>query len=324
MDISVITPAYNCKSYVDKAISSVKAQEGVDYELIIVDDGSTDGTSALLDNMSQKENWIKVIHKENEGPGIARNAALDIAAGKYVFFLDSDDWIAPGSLKYLFELAERKKADIICYGVKKTSSREYELPTVSTAKDREYIGEEILNTYFRQISATVCKFFRRTIFDSYRFENVAICEDAWSMHLFFSKAKRLIISDALCYAQYIRKDSRSRASFTEKNFISVECGRRMVEFAKEYTPYAYGEALYNLIRRQLKLLFLIRENGAYRDFKKQYLNLINELKEEKNDAGRYKDLHPDVWKRFALAVEHPWIYSVREQCKVTFHKWKER
>lgn len=322
MDISVIMPVYNGAEYIKKAVDSVLQQSGVRYELIIVDDGSTDATPAVCDVLSEQDERIRVIHKENAGPGIARNAAIDIAEGKYIFFLDSDDWIVPNSLAYLFELAEKNIADIISYGVHKTEKRDVSVAWKQEESVQILEGDDILRRYFTKMSASICKLFRKEIFDHYRFEKKEICEDAWSMHLFFSEANRVVICKTPCYVQYIRPQSRSRSEFSRKNLIAVDCGKRMVQFAKEQRPQVYGEALYNLIKRQIKMLYLILESGKYREYKEDYQLILDDLKTEQKDAEEYKYINPEAYKLLCLAVEHPNIYRCRERIKVVYYKWK--
>ena len=322
MDISVIMPIYNGAEYMKKAIDSVLQQKGVEWELFLVDDGSTDETPKLCDQLAEEDTRIRVIHKENAGPGIARNAALDKAVGKYIFFLDCDDWLVDGCLAYLFELAEKNEVDIVSYGVHKTEDRNAVVPWRTDDNIQILEGDDILRRYFTKMSASICKMFRREIFSKYRFEKKAISEDAWSMHLFFSEANRIAICKNPCYVQYIRPQSRSRSDFSQRNFIVVDCGKRMVQFAKENRPQVYGEALYNLIKRQLRMLFDINLNNVYRTFKKEYWDILHDLKSEKEDAKHYKYINEEAWKLLCMAVEHPYLYRCREQIKSLYYKWK--
>ena len=92
-EVSVIVPVYNVSCYLRKCIDSILDQTYRDYELILVDDGSTDESGSICDEYAQKDGWIRVIHKENGGLSSARNAGLKLATGEYVYFCDSDDYI---------------------------------------------------------------------------------------------------------------------------------------------------------------------------------------------------------------------------------------
>lgn len=100
--ISIIVPVYNVADYLDKCVNSIYSQLSDDVEVILVDDGSTDGVSPeLCDLWAKRDSRISVIHKENGGLSDARNAGLKHAVGKYIFFVDSDDYIEKDTLKVL-------------------------------------------------------------------------------------------------------------------------------------------------------------------------------------------------------------------------------
>ena len=102
--ISVIIPAYNAEKYLDQCVESVQSQIYDNIEIIIVNDGSTDRTAAMIERLKEKDSRIRALHKrKNEGLGAARNSALELVTGQYVLFLDSDDWIDPNHISDLYE-----------------------------------------------------------------------------------------------------------------------------------------------------------------------------------------------------------------------------
>ena len=102
---TIITPVYNSKQYLTQSINSILNQTYSDFELILVDDGSTDGSSQLFDDHAARDKRIKVIHQDHQGQAAARNRALDIAQGDYIAFVDSDDYIYPQMLAILLNLS---------------------------------------------------------------------------------------------------------------------------------------------------------------------------------------------------------------------------
>jgi len=114
--VSVIIPVYNAEKYLSICVGSVLAQTLQDIEIILVDDGSTDGSSILCDELAMKDFRIRVIHKNNEGLGMARNSGLEIAKGEYVTFVDSDDYIATNLLEAACKRAVSEDADEVRYG----------------------------------------------------------------------------------------------------------------------------------------------------------------------------------------------------------------
>lgn len=110
--ISVIIPVYNVERYLQKCLESIALQSFGDFEAIVVDDGSTDGSGAIADEFSLKDNRFKVIHKENGGLASARNVGLDAATGKYIAFLDGDDWAHPQLYEFLLSELIKSSAKI--------------------------------------------------------------------------------------------------------------------------------------------------------------------------------------------------------------------
>lgn len=114
--ISVIMPVYKVEQFVGRAIESILNQTLNEFEFLIVDDGTPDRSGIICDEYAAKDNRITVIHKENGGAPSARNVAIDIARGKYMYFLDSDDWTDPTMLQDMYLLAEENQAQLVVTG----------------------------------------------------------------------------------------------------------------------------------------------------------------------------------------------------------------
>ena len=117
LKFSVIIPVYNVKEYLSNCIDSVLAQSTGSFEIILVDDGSTDGSGALCDQYAEKYPQILAIHQQNQGVSVARNTGIEKATGEYVLFLDSDDWWEPNLLELLTPLT-KKSPDLVEFGYK--------------------------------------------------------------------------------------------------------------------------------------------------------------------------------------------------------------
>lgn len=114
--VSVIVPCYKIEDYIDRCIISILTQSLEDLEVILVDDGSPGQIPLICDLWGKKDNRIKVIHKQNEGLGFARNSALDVAKGKYVAFVDGDDYVDSCMFENLVNIAEGNEADVVFCG----------------------------------------------------------------------------------------------------------------------------------------------------------------------------------------------------------------
>lgn len=111
--VSIIVPVYNTEQYVRRCIDSIVNQEYTDFELLLIDDGSKDSSGAICDEYAKNDSRVKVIHKKNSGVSDSRNCALDMAKGKYIQFLDSDDWITPDATRLFVRSAEEYDCDMV-------------------------------------------------------------------------------------------------------------------------------------------------------------------------------------------------------------------
>lgn len=114
--ISVIMPVYKVEEYVGKAIESIQAQTLKEWEFLIVDDGTPDRSGEICDEYASKDARLHVIHKENGGAPSARNVAIDIAKGEYLYFMDSDDWAEPTMLEDMYKLAKKNNSQLVVAG----------------------------------------------------------------------------------------------------------------------------------------------------------------------------------------------------------------
>nr|WP_288730327.1 glycosyltransferase family 2 protein [uncultured Anaerobutyricum sp.] len=144
--ISAIVPVYNVEKYLDRCINSLINQTLEDIEIILVDDGSPDDCPKMCDEYAQRDKRIRVIHKENGGLGFARNSGLEIARGEYIYFIDSDDYIAQNAFEIFYKEAKKNDADV-CYGgfylVDEENGKT--IPIEHEYKGRDYVGDDIVN-----------------------------------------------------------------------------------------------------------------------------------------------------------------------------------
>jgi len=115
--VSVIVPVYNTEKYLEQCINSIASQSLREIEIIIVDDGSKEECAAFCDSLAKTDERIQVIHKENAGPGFARNTGIEAASGEYIGFVDSDDYIMPDMYDVLYNTALKTSADLVVSGI---------------------------------------------------------------------------------------------------------------------------------------------------------------------------------------------------------------
>ena len=113
--ISVIIPVYNCEAFLRNCLDSLRSQSFSDWEALCIDDGSKDGSSDILDEYAAADCRFRVLHKQNEGVSIARNKALELVRGKYIIFMDSDDFLHPQTMEICYHFAEKDNSDLVTY-----------------------------------------------------------------------------------------------------------------------------------------------------------------------------------------------------------------
>jgi len=256
--ISVIVPVYNVKRYLARCIESVLRQTMADFELILVDDGSTDGSGAMCDTYVQDER-VRVLHQENRGLGLARNAGLERAQGEYVCFIDSDDYAGPELLEHLVTAARRHQADVVIGGWTDVSAdgreRRRSRPEALFAAEEErracILGcvaappesrEEVLWS----VSAWA-KLYRRDVIERHglRFvsERVWISEDILFHLDFLMCAKRVAVAADVSYCYCVNAGSlskRYREDRFERNLEMYEAVRqRLVSAWPEQSVQLY-------------------------------------------------------------------------------------
>ncbi len=152
--VTVVLPIYNVDKYLDECIESITGQTYRDLEIILIDDGSTDSCPIICDNWAKRDLRIRVVHKENEGQGIARNVGLQMANGEYVCFFDSDDYIDLSAIEKLYAIASAEKSDIVVFGLNSVDSERKLIASFPPKVGRrDYCGEEVLNDFFPEFLA---------------------------------------------------------------------------------------------------------------------------------------------------------------------------
>ena len=249
--ISVIIPVYNVKAYLDRCILSVINQTYKNLEIIIVDDGSTDGSGELCDEYQQRDKRIKVLHKKNEGLSSARNCGLDIAKGSYIGFVDSDDYIMEDMYESLVACME-KGIDFACCGTIYVHEEQKNRRSVGYVKasgkttftNVEAIEELLLHRYI-SFSAWD-KLYRKELFDGLRFPFGRTSEDLPVVYEIIKKSKKVVNIGKAKYFYCCREDSISRRDFYYRRIDYVLFAAEICkDVHKSYPQFALqADALY--------------------------------------------------------------------------------
>lgn len=221
--LSVVIPAYNIDNYLGKCLDSILAQTFQDYEVIVVDDGSTDGTPNVCDEYAKKDTRIRVVHKENEGVSVARNTGIDLANGEYFLFFDGDDFMEPYTMEELYRVAKEQQADTVVYGYHRYENNKIK-ETCYPRFDKEiYESNEIIETVLPSFIGLSCDRINAWLNhkqDALYVENPALWRTMTSVRVIKENNIRFIPNlkvgeDTLFIATYL--------SYAKKCFIQQKC-----------------------------------------------------------------------------------------------------
>lgn len=281
---SIIIPVYNVQMYLEQCIRSVSEQTYEDYELILVDDGSTDQSGLLCDEYARKDKRICVIHQKNGGSSAARNRGIDAASGEYIIFLDSDDcWKEKDVLEKLYDRLRETNSDVLSFNYVKFQGNVFETPYFSQTGDMpaNLKENETLNYLVQQNLWIACawnKAIKKELFaeNDLRFQVGITSEDIdWCLRLAIKAKSFDYINDAVvCYRQ--RRTSISNNMTAEKidmllNNIDVclellKDNAEKAQILRPYVAYQYGTALHHT---------------AAMNKHKEYKGLIRQLEQKK-------------------------------------------
>jgi glycosyltransferase involved in cell wall biosynthesis len=218
MTVSVVIPVYNVKLYLKHCVRSVLDQTFQDLEIILVDDGSTDGSGDLCDQIAADEPRIRVVHQQNQGLSGARNTGLHQATGEYVAFLDSDDrWLLPDGLELLLKEKKTGQPDIIIFKNVDiwqdghcTAARDYDVEKIRQLADGQRVFEYLVANQQFRMSACFLLVRRELLLEhNILFPLGLISEDIdWSMHL-WQHVETVVVTNMEFYGYYHREASLS-------------------------------------------------------------------------------------------------------------------
>lgn len=235
--VSIIIPVYNVENYIRKCIESVISQTFSEIEIILVDDGSTDGSGRICEEYKNKDNRIKVVHKDNGGLSSARNCGISIATGEYLGFIDSDDYIAKDMFEKLYTNIIKEDADVSicgiyqCYEGKEPPINE---PWYSVLTPQEAIAIAFQGKKF-SVNA-VNKLYKKELFKDVRYPEGKTTEDAFVIVDIFSQCKKIVATSEQKYYYFHREGSITTVKSAANCFDCIEAYGRNLEIINQKYP----------------------------------------------------------------------------------------
>lgn len=279
--ISIIVPVYNCEKYISNCINSILEQSFKDFELILVDDGSSDRSFEICESFAKKDNRVRAIHQPNSGVSRARNRGLDEAKGEYIGFVDGDDCVDKEMYKRLYKNLADNNADIsICgivnYFVKKDGTTE---KVRQSQVDGFWIfsGEQALKEALQSRLYSVNpvnKLFKRELFDKLRYPEGKISEDAFLIPVVISKAGKVVDDSKPMYYYLRRENSITTSNFSDRDWDVVEAYKNHLDMVSEKFPNLKKVAKFRYLWAYTYVIdkIMLSENSEnyLEDFKKAF------------------------------------------------------
>ena len=313
-EISVIVPVYNIQDYVSECVDSILKQSFRDFELILVDDGSTDSSGNICDSYMTIDSRIKVIHKKNGGLSDARNVGMMSAKGKYFSFIDGDDTVSLVYLEILYNTLKEQDADIVQGGF--SNKRERLVLKSETKPLYCFDKEEAIHDYLhrKKLYVSSCaKIYNRKLFDNVIFPIGKINEDNFTTYKLIANSTKCVVCEQTIYWHRINKNSITRSSFNPHKLEVLQVPNEMRDFWRvnnndglsqdiNYYEFRLNLSVYNRLLAQTSSDEYEKEKRELRFFALNYKNLDESIKIKVAIWGiRY--LHPAYSALIRLAFK---------------------
>lgn len=280
--ISVIIPVFNVEMFLARCIDSVIRQTYTRLEIILVDDGSTDNSGKICDEYRLRDNRIVVIHKDNGGLSSARNTGLDVSHGKYIGFVDGDDYISSEMYERLLEGLIQYNGNYSTGGIRELYLSGSELihgchgkGTIILDKEEAFIDYYVNLKYNR--SSVCCKLFKRELIDSVRFTEGIHGEDADIMYRVIDRVDKVVCINEPIYYYIHRENSITTSGISDHSFDMIKTSDRMLAFFRERYP--------NL----LWVVYVARLRWI--------LDIRREVRDSSSESKKYAEILDDIVKR---------------------------
>lgn len=276
--VSIIVPIYNAEKYLDSCIQSVLRQTYTNWELILIDDGSTDKSGRIAEEYGFADERITVFHQKNWGVSLARNQGIDEATGNYVVFLDADDELIEDCLAKTVNIAEETNADVVAGRSCENQELFQDRIIWTGAEALENSLKDHLFTY-----SACAKLIRREFIGKTRFTpDIRINEDSYFVFQLLCKQNVFVLTNDVIYFYRANSESSSRTVFSEKYFDILKVSDLKYKKIEEQFPQMHDLAKNMLLKARMNVLRIlaVRTRDEYRDVEKKLLEYILDNKED--------------------------------------------
>lgn len=280
--ISVIIPVYKVEDYLNRSVNSIIGQTYKNLEIILVDDGSPDRCGEICDEYAKIDDRIRVIHQKNGGLSSARNAGIEIAQGKYLTFLDSDDWVHQEYIERLYQLLITRNSDIAACNFIRTCSEDNILES-SDIGVYEFTNMEALEQLTGKLAVELTvawgKIYNKKLFEDIRYPIGKVHEDEFVAHHLLYKANKTVYTTRQMIYYWQREDSIMGRGFNLKNRINaVEAFSNRADFFNKIGLIKLRDKTYRTLFYIYRQIFENMNLDDKYDYKQEIINGFNELK----------------------------------------------
>ncbi len=262
--ISVIFPIYNVEQQLRRGIDSILQQTYKNFELILVNDGSTDSSLSICREYEKIDSRVKVIDQANQGVSVARNTGIDNACGEWIAFVDPDDYVHPSYLERLYEVVIQTGSDISVCNYRIVHEERDAFNQIEKTVPQIYSGYESLNNFFgSQYTRNVCpwgKLVKKELHKGLKYPIGRVQEDAHITYRLFERANKVAYIDEFLYHYYQRKNSimnhPAKEKFLARRDDAIHAQQEMINFF-----YNVSYELY--YKKSLSLLTYTYANACY-------------------------------------------------------------
>jgi len=323
--ISVIIPVYNIEAYINKCVESVVNQTYKNLEIILVDDGSTDNCPEMCEEWAEKDNRIKVVHKQNGGLSSARNAGMDNMHGEYVVFIDGDDYIENNMIDVMYANIMKDNYDI-CVCNYSFVDKNYHFISSSNYKNAVLTDEQIMLEFLKTSLFNPWyawnKLYKCSIIKKYNFrydEAIKWGEDYPFNYMYFKVIDKMISIDDALYNYLTEREGSITYTITSEQINRWKFHKQIVFSEKNnQNNYVIAFTQYASILANIAREIVRTNNKAFMN--KQFKEIVNEIKINYNDFMKLENLNKSV--RFEIKLIHfsPVLFKILYRLLISLKK----
>ena len=305
--ISIIVPSYNVEDYIDKCVDGLCKQDYDNIEIILVDDGATDGTGCKCDEWAARDERVKVIHQENKGLSGARNAGIKAAKGKYISFIDSDDMVATDYVSTLYKCIQDNGV-MMSQGVSKNFYKESDIDSFTSEDARRVVSgydmcKSLMSEYKMGWGIVMTKMFDKSLFDDLEFPLGHIHEDEYLVYRLYWNAGTVALTDKIVYYYRSKREgSITHSGYSLKNLDAVYAREERCQFFKDLGENElYQLAKLALCYAQIEALNKLKASAEIENRDKYISDIAHKLKDNAGEIWTAE--HISTKKKASLWME---------------------